>query len=333
MRDRGRSFLRSVATQAAKAVSDEANSLALEQRSSRRLPLDDLNRRAQDMEGLFREALQRRDDARALLRNEVDAIMALIDEDLAGLHEAETSRLLREAKEFLEAQQELRTAASTVDEHIRQSLRRAMDLWRANEERKVAGEFERRLGRVLAFTNDLVRDTVRLCAEVMQVELEAPSGSPALEAGSRFFYYFEKPPTTLEGILPDIRGYLPGGLAMCRLLKEVDRRVPELVDRQCGRLRWDFLERLQESLRAATRELDDLVASTIQSLRLGVDRVLERRRSSEEEALLAADAVASARAALDRIAAEVRDVLAAIEVPPGQEVTRAADSVRTAGDG
>ena len=157
MRDRGRSFLRSVATQAAKAVSDEANSLALEQRSSRRLPLDDLNRRAQDMEGLFREALQRRDDARALLRNEVDAIMALIDEDLAGLHEAETSRLLREAKEFLEAQQELRTAASTVDEHIRQSLRRAMDLWRANEERKVAGEFERRLGRVLAFTNDLVR--------------------------------------------------------------------------------------------------------------------------------------------------------------------------------
>ena len=137
----------------------------------------------------------------------------------------------------------------------------------------------------------------------------------------------------LPRILPDIRGYLPGGLAMCRLLKEVDRRVPELVDRQCGRLRWDFLERLQESLRAATRELDDLVASTIQSLRLGVDRVLERRRSSEEEALLAADAVASARAALDRIAAEVRDVLAAIEVPPGQEVTRAADSVRTAGDG
>src|SRR5207244_2872471 len=83
------------------------------------------------------------------------------------------------------------------------------------------------------------------------------------------------------------------------------------------------LERLQESLRAATRELDDLVASTIQSLRLGVDRVLERRRSSEEEALLAADAVASARAALDRIAAEVRDVLAAIEVPPGHEVDRA----------
>jgi hypothetical protein len=81
MRDKGRSFLHAVAGQAMKIIADMANTLTIEERSAT-LPVEELRLRARAMEAFFEDARARRDDTVALLRHEIDALVAMIEEDL-----------------------------------------------------------------------------------------------------------------------------------------------------------------------------------------------------------------------------------------------------------
>jgi hypothetical protein len=102
-------------------------------------------------------------------------------------------------------------------------------------------------------------------------------------------------------------------MAKRRVLKDVRARVPQLVDRQAGRLRWDFAQRLQETRHTVSRELADLVDATVESLRFGVGRVMERQTLSALQAGRILEDAASARHELDRISSELHAVIAAVD--------------------
>ncbi len=278
MREKGRAFLGSVGMQAAKLEADLNNALAVEEQSVR-LPLEELRRRSDAMEVLFRDARIRRDDTGALLKKEFDAIVRMIEEDLEAIKAQHIEPLLRQVEEWVRASPDARAAAAGVDEQVQESIRRAFDHWRAAEEKTVAVEFDRRVARLVQATNDLVAETVRLCGGLMEVELETASLPVALSARSHFFYNFTDPPSIMDGLVPNLRPYLPKGMAKRRILE---------------------------------------------SLRLGVARVLERQASSAQAASRAAEVAASGRAELHRIAAELRDALKVVEGDDGMPLARGA---------
>ena len=152
------------------------------------------------------------------------------------------------------------------------------------------------------------------------MRLEGAQRPPVLGGRSRFFYHFMHTPTTLEGVLPDLQAHLPRGIAKRRLLADLRRKVPILVDRQCGRLRWDFVQRLNEARRGAGRDLGGLIDDTIASLRLGVRRVLDQRAASTRQAELLVGAARQAHAVLDHIAEQAELVLRALEDIDGAKV-------------
>jgi chromosome segregation ATPase len=78
-------------------------------------------------------------------------------------------------------------------------------------------------------------------------------------------------------------------------------RVPLMVDKHCGRLRWDFVQRLERSRIALERQLDERLDASVESLRLGLRRASkEQARGRREMASTQAEA-AEARAALDAL--------------------------------
>src|SRR6266571_2050036 len=97
MREKGRAFLGSVGMQAAKLEADLNNALAVEEQSVR-LPLEELRRRSDAMEVLFRDARIRRDDTGALLKKEFDAIVRMIEEDLEAIKAQHIEPLLRQVE-------------------------------------------------------------------------------------------------------------------------------------------------------------------------------------------------------------------------------------------
>jgi hypothetical protein len=63
------------------------------------------------------------------------------------------------------------------------------------------------------------------------------------------------------------------------LLKKLLENVDELVDKHCGRLRYDFHQRLQEIARDFRRTWVSKIDDTTQSIRQALDRALTQTQS------------------------------------------------------
>jgi hypothetical protein len=283
MREKGGVILVSISGQGRKLLADARNALDVEERALQ-IPIEDLARRADEMERVFAEALESREDIRTLLRREAQKLVATVEEDLDRLRRDGSRSLLRQAEGFLAESTDVRTAAAAVDELVKDALRREVERWRAEEDRKVGQAFRDATSRHVDETNRLVQRTVRLSGELLEVPLSSVDTPAGIAPETRFTYSFFEVPTILESLLPDMSRLLPTGMARKRLSRDVREKVPSLVDKHCGRLRWDFVQRLDRSRLALERALDERLDATVESLRLGVRRALNERSRSEAEA-------------------------------------------------
>jgi hypothetical protein len=145
------------------------------------------------------------------------------------------------------------------------------------------------------------RETVRLCGEILGIELASRAPPVDLSSETRFSFDLLQVPTILGSILPDVRRFLPTGTARRLIERDIRRRIPELVDKHSGRLRWDFVQRLERSRRELKLVLDERLDATIEGLRAGIERSERDRQRSVEDALRAKDDVRAERLRLDRL--------------------------------
>lgn len=308
LREKGETIIRSVATHALKVLADERNSLEIQERALQ-IPAQELGDRAREMEDVFAHALSSREDMYALLRNESDKLVKVVESDLAGFRQQATPPLMEAAERFLSAHTDLRSAPPGLDEEVKAQLRRFVDRWRAQEERKVTETFRTATQRFVNETNNLVERTVALCAQLLQVELESVEIPEGIGSESGFYYgFFDETPTLFQSLLPDVRSYMPKALQRKTLMKRMRERVPQMVDMYSGRMRWDFVQRLDKSKIELQRTLDRRLDETIDSLRRGVQRALEERASTAEEATRALDRLGDTREELTRIRSLLEEI-------------------------
>jgi hypothetical protein len=307
MREKGGVILTSIAAQARKLLADARNALEIEGRALQ-IPIEDFAKRSNEMERVFAQALESRDDIRTLLRREAEKLVQLVEEDLAALRGDATAGLLRQAEGLLTESTDIRAAAARVDEFVRDALRRRIERWRVEEDRKVGREFHQATSRHVVETNRLIERTIRLCGELLQVALSSVPVPGGIAPETKFTYSFFEVPTILESLLPDMSKLLPPGVVRKRVFKDVRERVPHLVDKHCGRLRWDFVQRLDWSRLGLERALDDRLGATIESLRLGVRRALDERSRSEAEARTAGASLEADRQRVEALDATFANV-------------------------
>jgi hypothetical protein len=144
-------------------------------------------------------------------------------------------------------------------------------------------------------------ETVRLCGEILGIELASEAMPVDLSADTRFSYDLFEMPTILESILPDVRRFLPRGTARRLVERDLKRRIPELVDKHSGRLRWDFVQRVERSRHELQVALDERLEATIESLRAGIERSEQDRQRSTEYALRVKEEMREVRLRLDRL--------------------------------
>jgi hypothetical protein len=277
-----------VAKRARSLVGDLLNSVEVEERgialSEERLA--DVGIR---MRQVFDEAEQRRHELRAVLNVASAEILSSVEADLAAFAPEEQRRLCDHAVRFLNEQGDVRVSREPLETLLRSTLVTDIDTWRAREERVVRDRFHAAIGRLCEQATAIIDETVRLTGGILGLEL---STAPIrLDVGGRtgFSFSFFQPPTIVESILPDVRRVLPSGVVARLVERDLRRRIPELVDRHRGRLRWDFQQRLEATSRTVMREVDDRLAAAVDALRRAIERshtisaenldVVERRRA------------------------------------------------------
>jgi hypothetical protein len=96
---------------------------------------------------------------------------------------------------------------------------------------------------------------------------------------SRFWFKFKEEPVGLEILQMTVTSLLPRALTKGLLLKKLLENVAELVDKHCGRLRYDFQQRLQELARDFRRDWLAKIDDTTES----ITQALERARAQKQE--------------------------------------------------
>ncbi len=157
-------------------------------------------------------------------------------------------------------------------------------------------ELEAELGTILqevadrhaARTNALIAQAVRATSEVFEVNLEEMALLTELRPRSQRLLLTRDEELALERISSALKGLAPGGLGISLARRDALRRGEELVDRHCGRIRHDVVERLQAREREWRQELGAALASLETTVRQAA-AVATRARAAgagEQQALL-----------------------------------------------
>jgi GTPase Era involved in 16S rRNA processing len=317
LRGKGAAILSSIAAQGRRIVADQRNSLDVEERASA-MSARDLAVATDEMERIFEDARRSQGDIRTLLERDIKTILDALEERLSARRRGDAPRLARQIEVDL-GSGDVREATGRVEAAVAAAVHQVVGTWRSEEERRVAEELRAATVRFVDQTNDLVDRTIRACGDLLDLNLEIAEPIHEVPGESRFTFSPRESPGMLESLLPDLRALLPRKIAEKRLAKEVRARVPDLLDKQAGRLRWDFQQRLERGRRAIQRDLDRRLEATIESLRVGAERAATRRELTSEQARTNASRIEGLRARLDEVDQGIERVLVAADAEAGAD--------------
>jgi hypothetical protein len=158
---------------------------------------------------------------------------------------------------------------------------RAFDDWVMQEEDRLNKEYARVSRRYSERTNEIVEVIVGVSAELFDIRLERVETHEAMADDSRLYYMTGDPPKffDLEGAFDFFsQKLLPRRLSKGMVLKDLKKKLPLEIDRNCGRVRWDFMERIKKSFMDFRWDLNLKIDATEEGIRRTIEKAFELKR-------------------------------------------------------
>jgi GTP-binding protein EngB required for normal cell division len=214
-----------------------------------------------------------------LLDGRVKGVGAQVNEDLASFQKATLARLTPAVeKTFQEKSRSAPDLRQEMEEFLFGELRDVFTTWRRQEidhlGQNLAQVHQEFAGRI----NAILERLTQLTARIFDFSLRGFAAEETFTEKSQFWFRFKEDPVGLEIIQMTVTSLLPRALTKGLLLKKLLENVEELVDKHCGRLRWDFQQRLQE----IARDFRQTWLSKIDDTTRGIQQALERVRDQKQ---------------------------------------------------
>jgi GTP-binding protein EngB required for normal cell division len=163
-------------------------------------------------------------------------------------------------------------------------IRECLDSWRQQQARSLESSLDT-LARQLSGELRAELTTVRnAAADLLGVELTVPAERLRLDPGIGFFYDFGEYVDQAELIAGTIRRHLPGPAGQRRARQHLTAQVPDLTDRQLGRVRADLQYRLAEATRRLITEISRGHGASAERLAAALERAALIRGDSADQA-------------------------------------------------
>jgi len=185
-----------------------------------------------------------------------------------------------------------------MEKYLFGALRDLFTGWRRQEIDKLSQTLAETHQEFATRSNAILERLTQLTARIFDFSLRGFAVEETFTDKSRFSFKFKEEPVGLEILQMTITGLLPRALTKGMLLKKLQDNVVELVDKHCGRLRWDFHQRLQEIGREFRQSWLARLDDTTESIRQALERARAQKQAS-------AQAVAARAGELDRSLAAI----------------------------
>jgi ribosome biogenesis GTPase A len=280
-------------------------------------PIEELDRQLRLFEQKKQEVTLARSDYAAILDRDVQRLLKdTVEPDLAAFKAAQVPVVLAALSALFSQQGELRARRlhGVLEREVVARLKAAFDAWRAEEEKNVAHAFESACGRLAEAVEGTVEELLRFSSELFSVPFDLVRLDTGWRLPSRFYYQFWEEPVGLQMLTSSLSFALPRALGARLVLRRAQRYAVERADMQAGRIRYDFAQRLQESVREFRSAVLDRLEQTLDGIEAAV-QAAHTLRSRGENALaehrvrLAGEAqsLEEVRGRLEAVMARVQD--------------------------
>jgi ribosome biogenesis GTPase A len=277
-KEKGRVLLISCINGALKALTDSTLALKVERQASL-LSLQELEEKVARFNEELRGLEKEREISLLLLEGRIKGVGTEIHDDLEIFKRATLARLTRAVEETF--QQKSRGASDLrreMEEFLFGELREVFTAWRRQEIDKITQRLAEVHQEFASRINAILERLTQLTARLFDFSLRGFAAEEAFTEKSQFWFKFKEDPVGLEILQMTVTNLLPRALTKGLLLKKLLDNVGELVDKHCGRLRWDFQQRLQE----IARDFRQTWLAKIDDTTGGIQQALERVRAQKQ---------------------------------------------------
>ncbi|MCI0698617.1 dynamin family protein [candidate division KSB1 bacterium] len=233
-------------------------------------------------------------------QNEIQQQQAALEDLLKGggrrileNYDDEVVRLKKERLPELAAKlrarfgQQTESSPKKLSAAMEQALREELDAfflpWRKQQEEKVDREFVALADRLAAQANNAIDHIYQIAGALFDLHLERYEREERL-ADERYFYFkYDLPASALDDF-ENLFTYTLAALVTKKIiLNKTLARLPELFDRQCGRVRADLFDRWRESSFALQSRLSDRMDEAFREIQSLVERARQQHDASAGE--------------------------------------------------
>ena len=182
-----------------------------------------------------------------------------------------------------QSQSHPRELAAQVEKALREELEAAFVPWREQQELKVNNAFSVLTERLVAQTNAAIDRIYQVAGELFVLRLERYEREASLAGGRGFYFSFEDTGSALED-LENLFTYTFAALVSRKIvLKKAIGRLPQLFDRQCGRIRADFSARLRDTAYGVQGRLEERMDGAFREIQGLVERARKQHEAGTTE--------------------------------------------------
>jgi small GTP-binding protein len=281
-KEKGRVLLISCISGALKSITDSTLALKVERQAST-MPLkeleDKISRFDQELQGLEKE----RELSLLLLDGRVKGVIGEVEADLDAFKKETIVKLRRKMEEaFHQKSQMAGDLRKETEEILFCALRDVFTTWRRQEIEKLSQKLADTHQEFASRINAILERLTQLTARIFDFSLRGFAAEEAFPDLRQFWFRFREEPVGLEILQMTVTSLLPRAFTKGLLLKKLLENVTELVDKHCGRLRYDFNQRLQEIARDFRQTWISKIDDTTQSIRQALDRALTQKQTSAQ---------------------------------------------------
>ncbi len=153
--------------------------------------------------------------------------------------------------------------------------------WRRQLTQKIASQLEEAHGWFALKTNETIERILGLTGDIFDLKLKPFTSVETLGKKSDFYFLFKDDPVGLELVQLAITSALPGFIARKMILKKMRESITELLDRHCGRVRYDLLNRLASTVLDFQKALNEKIDMTLEGIRISFQKALTLHQSSK----------------------------------------------------
>ncbi len=309
LKEKGKTVLRSALNSTRKLLSDEEFAIQLELRAIA-TPLKDLEQKIHLFQEKMEVVRQEREDNVYYFQGEIKRLIDILDRDLDRLKKSEIPKLVKEL-EATGAKYQHKSVSQFVklmEAALNEVVVRTFDDWIVKEEERLNQEYARISSRFSNRTNEIIDAIVTASMELFDLKLDRFAAEETISGDSQLYYMVGNPPRffDLEGAFEFFsQKILPRNFSQSMVLRDLQKKMPEKIDKNSGRVRWDFMDRINKSFLKFRWELNLTIDATKEGIEKAIDKAMELKTASAAEVEEATKLIAAQHRQLELLKGEL----------------------------